>query len=108
MLDLMARGGLRVGEVLKIGPVDIRDRKTTLAGPTSGKEPEVVFIPQKAADDPGVEKQPSGRPPPVKWPADFTGPARRAAFWKAYQNSKTEMIAKLLNLPTRRMVSPGH
>jgi len=30
--------------------VDIRDRKTTLAGPTSGKESEVVFIPQKAAD----------------------------------------------------------
>jgi hypothetical protein len=30
-----------------------------------------------------VEKQASGRQPPVNWPLDFTGRARRAAFWKA-------------------------
>jgi hypothetical protein len=29
------------------------------------------------------EKQVSGRQPPVKWPSDFTGQARRAVFWKA-------------------------
>jgi len=50
MLELMARGGMRVGEVLKIRPMDIQDRKITLAGPKSGKESEVVFIPQKVAD----------------------------------------------------------
>jgi integrase/recombinase XerD len=51
MLELlMARGGMRVGEVLKIRPIDIQDRKLTLAGPKSGKESEVVFIPQKVAD----------------------------------------------------------
>ena len=50
MLELMARGGIRVGEVLKIRPMDIQDRKITLAGPKSGKESEVVFIPQKVAD----------------------------------------------------------
>jgi len=50
MLELMARGGMRVGEVLKIRPMDIQDRKLTLAGPKSGKESEVVFIPQKVAD----------------------------------------------------------
>ena len=50
MLELMARGGMRVGEVLKIGPMDIQDRKLTLAGPKSGKESGVVFIPQKVAD----------------------------------------------------------
>ena len=50
MLELMARCGMRVGEVLKIWPMDIQDRKLTLAGPKSGKESEVVFIPQKVAD----------------------------------------------------------
>jgi len=50
MLELMARGGMRVGEVLKIRPIDIQDRKITLPDPKSGKESEVVFIPQKVAD----------------------------------------------------------
>lgn len=50
MLELMARGGMRVGEVLKIRPVDIQDRKIILWDPRSGKESEVVFIPQKVAD----------------------------------------------------------
>jgi integrase len=50
MLELMARGGMRVGEVLKIRPIDVQDRKITLPDPKSGKESEVVFIPQKVAD----------------------------------------------------------
>ena len=50
MLELMAQGGMRVGEVLKIRPMDIQDRKITLAGPKSGKESEVMFNPQKVAD----------------------------------------------------------
>jgi len=50
MLELMARAGMRVGEVLKIRPVDIQDRKITLPDPKSGKESEVVYIPQKIAD----------------------------------------------------------
>jgi integrase len=50
MLELMARGGMRVGEVLKIRPLDVQDRKITLPEPKSGKESEVVFIPQKVAD----------------------------------------------------------
>ena len=50
MLELMARGGMRVGEVLKIRPIDVHDRKITLPDPKSGKESEVVFIPQKVAD----------------------------------------------------------
>ena len=45
MLELMARGGMRVGEVLKIRPIDVQDRKITLPDPKSGKESEVVFIP---------------------------------------------------------------
>ena len=50
MLELMARGGMRIGEVLKISPIDVQDRKITLPDPKSGKESELVFIPQKVAD----------------------------------------------------------
>jgi integrase len=50
ILELMARGGMRIGEVLKLAPIDIKDRKLTLRAPKSGKEREIVFIPQKIAD----------------------------------------------------------
>jgi len=50
MLELMARGGMRVGEVLKLTPNDILDRKLILNDTKSGKEQEIVFIPQKVAD----------------------------------------------------------
>ena len=38
MLELMARGGMRVGEVLKLRPVDVLDRKLILNDTKSGKE----------------------------------------------------------------------
>ena len=50
MLELMARGGLRVGEVLKLTPADIVERKVIIRDPKSGREDEVAFIPQKVAD----------------------------------------------------------
>lgn len=50
MLELMARGGMRVGEVLKLKAMDVHERKLTLVGPKSGKDREHVFIPQKVAD----------------------------------------------------------
>jgi integrase len=50
MLELMARGGMRVGEVLKLTPNDIQDRKLFLKDTKSGKEQELIFIPQKIAD----------------------------------------------------------
>ena len=50
MLELMARGGMRVGEVLKLTMADIEDRKLILREPKSGKEFETVFIPQRVAD----------------------------------------------------------
>ena len=49
MLELMARGGMRIGEVLKLTPNDIDDRKVCIRDPKSGKESELVFIPQKVA-----------------------------------------------------------
>jgi integrase/recombinase XerD len=50
ILELMARGGMRVGEVLKLTPNDIHEKKLTLRAPKSGKKREFVFIPQKVAD----------------------------------------------------------
>ena len=50
MLELMARAGMRVGEVLKLTPKDIEDRKVIIRDPKSGKELEMVFIPLKVAD----------------------------------------------------------
>ena len=45
MVELMAKAGMRIGEVLKIRPIDVRDRKITLSDPKSGRESEIVFIP---------------------------------------------------------------
>ena len=50
ILELMARGGMRIGEVLKIRSMDVENRKIILHDPKSGREAEVVFIPQKVAD----------------------------------------------------------
>jgi integrase len=50
MLELMARSGMRIGEVLKLKPMDIEDRKAIIRDPKSGREAEAVFLPQKVAD----------------------------------------------------------
>jgi integrase len=50
MLELMARGGMRVGEVLKIRAGDVVDQKIILQDPKSGKESEAVYIPKKVAE----------------------------------------------------------
>jgi integrase len=50
MLELMARSGMRIGEVLKLTPDDIQDRKLLLKDTKSSKELELIFIPQKVAD----------------------------------------------------------
>ncbi len=50
ILELMARGGMRVGEVLKLTPRDVNDHKLTIQSPKSGKDAEVVFIPRKVVE----------------------------------------------------------
>jgi len=50
ILELMARGGMRVGEVLKLTPKNVNDLKLILQTPKSGNDAEVVFIPRKVAD----------------------------------------------------------
>jgi len=64
MLELMARGGMRISEVLKLTPADINDRRLTLREPKSGREQEFIFIPQRLADrlkdyirDKGIQPQ---------------------------------------------------
>ena len=50
ILELMARGAMRIGEVLKMVPNDIAERKILLREPKSGREHEMIFIPLKVAD----------------------------------------------------------
>lgn len=50
VLELMARGGMRVGEVLNLKAADIHGQKLTIQNPKSGKENEFIFIPKKIAD----------------------------------------------------------
>jgi integrase/recombinase XerD len=50
ILELMARGAMRIGEVLKLTPRDVVERKLLVRDPKSGREAEIIFIPQKVAD----------------------------------------------------------
>lgn len=50
MLELIARGGMRVGEVLKLRVMDVEDQKLLIQNPKSGRQSEVVFIPKKVSD----------------------------------------------------------
>ena len=50
MLELMARGGMRISEVLKLTSSDINERRLTLKEPKSGREQEFIFIPQRLAN----------------------------------------------------------
>ena len=49
LLELMARGGMRVEEVIELRLKDLQDQKLIRQSPKSGKEHEIVFIPQKVA-----------------------------------------------------------
>ena len=49
MLELMARGGMRIGEVLQLTPSDIDGGRISIQAPKSGRQTEVAFVPQKLA-----------------------------------------------------------
>ena len=92
MLELMARAGMRIGEVLKITPVNIQERKITIIGPKSGKEAEVVYIPQKVADrlkdyirEKGIE--PNKRTFPISYPA---------ATFASRSGTPLEIVSKII------------
>jgi site-specific recombinase XerD len=44
ILELQTRGGMRIGEVLKLTPADINGVKVIRRNPKSGDEQEMVFI----------------------------------------------------------------
>ena len=50
MLELQSRCGVRIGEVLIIRVKDIDGRKVIVHNPRSGKEKEVIFMPEQVAD----------------------------------------------------------
>jgi len=47
MLELMARGGMRVGEVLNLTPEDIQECSLAIQNPKSGRRSETVYVPRK-------------------------------------------------------------
>jgi integrase/recombinase XerD len=49
ILELQARCGLRIGEVLKLKADDVTDRKLLIREPKSGKESETAFMPEQIA-----------------------------------------------------------
>ncbi len=49
ILELQARCGLRIGEVLKLKAADVMDRKLLIREPKSGKETETAFMPEQIA-----------------------------------------------------------
>jgi integrase len=49
ILELQARCGLRVGELLKLKVSDVSERKLILYEPKSGKESEVAYMPEQIA-----------------------------------------------------------
>jgi integrase/recombinase XerD len=49
IMELQARCGLRIGEVLKLRVSDVNERKLVLRKPKSGREQEVAFMPEAIA-----------------------------------------------------------
>jgi len=47
ILELMARGGMRIGEVLNLRPCDIQERNLNIQSPKNGRPGEVVYVPRK-------------------------------------------------------------
>ena len=50
LLELQARCGLRVGEVLKLRPGNVEGRRITIESPKSGKDLEFAYMPTVVAD----------------------------------------------------------
>ena len=49
ILELQARCGLRIGELLNMKAQDVSERRLTIKQPKSGKEAEVAFMPEQIA-----------------------------------------------------------
>jgi len=74
ILELMARGGMRIGEVLKLTPSDIDGARISIQAPKSDRQTEVAFVPQKLAHRlgeyiPHKGAEPKERIFPISYPA---------------------------------------
>jgi integrase len=49
-IELQARCGLRIGELLRLRVSDISERRLTIQEPKSGKEAEIAFMPEQIAN----------------------------------------------------------
>jgi integrase/recombinase XerD len=49
IMELQARCGLRIGEVLHLRVCDVNERKLTIRDPKSGREQELAFMPESLA-----------------------------------------------------------
>jgi integrase len=49
ILELQARCGLRIGELLNMRVSDVSERRLTISQPKSGKEAEMAFMPEQVA-----------------------------------------------------------
>ena len=117
MLELMARAYMRVGDVLKLRPKNIEERKAIIRDPKSGKEVEIAFLPQKVSDrlqkyisDKGIE--PDDRIFPITYAAarievrkagDFVGIhlkphdlRRHSASYASRSETPPEIVSKIL------------
>ena len=52
ILELQARCGLRIGELLKIKVSDVSERTIILREPKSGKESELTYMPENVSKKP--------------------------------------------------------
>jgi integrase len=50
IVELQARCGLRIGELLRLRVSDIAERRLTIQEPKSGKEAEIAFMPEQIAN----------------------------------------------------------
>ena len=79
---MMARGGMRIGEVLKLTPSGIDGGRISIQAPKSGRQTEVAFVPQKLAHRLGEYIRQKGREPKERI-FSISYPAARVAVKKA-------------------------
>jgi integrase/recombinase XerD len=71
ILELQARCGLRIGELLNIKAQDVSERKLTIKETKSGKEAEIAFMPEQIANRMGdyIKTQPMSFPKIMSLPS---------------------------------------
>ena len=63
MIELQARSGLRIGEVVRLNGADVEGRKLTLWNPKSGNESEIAYLTTSLAERLHAYIQENHRPP---------------------------------------------